>query len=158
MVLVFLFCWQVVMISSELITHEGAGMLLIFFARIFDVSLGTIRIILIARGYRYIAPILGFFEVLIWLAAINIVLSSLQSVASYIIYAAGFAAGNYIGMILETIYTVVSKRDVKRVLEVVRLFEPNAFITIEDVKSHLSGYIGKKNFFEFNGRRITKKK
>jgi len=203
MVLVFLFCWQVVMISSELITHEGAGMLLIFFARIFDVSLGTIRIVLIARGYRYIAPILGFFEVLIWLAAINIVLSSLQSVASYIIYAAGFAAGNYIGMILETkiaigfqsiriitskkvsalpvvlrdegfeislveghsareqillLYTVVPKKQVNRVLEIVRLFEPNAFITIEDVKSHLSGYIGKKNFLEFNGRRITKKK
>jgi len=41
------------------------GLVFIFFARIVDVSIGTVRIILISRGYRYLAPLLGFFEVII---------------------------------------------------------------------------------------------
>ena len=76
-------------------------MVYIFFARILDVSIGTMRIVLISRGYRYVAPLLGFVEVLIWLTAISKALASLESVYSYLIYAAGFAAGNYVGMILE---------------------------------------------------------
>jgi uncharacterized protein YebE (UPF0316 family) len=74
----------------------------IFFARIMDVSIGTIRIVLISRGYRYVAPIFGFFEVLIWITAISKVLANLESVYSYFVYAAGFATGNYVGMLLES--------------------------------------------------------
>jgi len=73
----------------------------IFLARICDVSIGTIRIVMISRGYRSVAPIFGFFEVLIWLMAISRALATLDNVYSYIIYAAGFAAGNYTGMWLE---------------------------------------------------------
>ncbi|PKL40560.1 MAG: hypothetical protein CVV44_02860 [Spirochaetae bacterium HGW-Spirochaetae-1] len=73
----------------------------IFFARICDVSIGTIRIVMISRGYRTVAPIFGFFEVLIWLMAISRALASLDNIYSYFIYAAGFAAGNYMGMWLE---------------------------------------------------------
>ncbi|HUW07255.1 MAG TPA: DUF5698 domain-containing protein [Williamwhitmania sp.] len=40
--------------------------LIIFFARICDVTIGTMRIILVSKGQRNIAPILGFFEVFIW--------------------------------------------------------------------------------------------
>ena len=76
-------------------------MVYIFFARILDVSIGTMRIVLISRGYRYVAPLLGFVEVLIWLTAISKALASLESAYSYLIYAAGFAAGNYVGMLLE---------------------------------------------------------
>ncbi|MBN1497881.1 MAG: DUF2179 domain-containing protein [Spirochaetes bacterium] len=76
-------------------------MLYIFFARILDVSIGTIRIVLISRGYRYVAPLFGFFEILIWLTAISRALASLENVYSYLIYAAGFAAGNYVGMLIE---------------------------------------------------------
>ena len=76
-------------------------MLYIFFARICDVSIGTIRIILIARGKKYIAPILGFVEILIWLTAISKVLNTMSGVGSYLIYAAGFASGNYVGMLIE---------------------------------------------------------
>lgn len=75
--------------------------LLIFFARIFDVSLGTIRIIFVSRGKRKLAPILGFFEVLIWIVVIGQLVQNLSSVTSYIAYAAGFAAGNYVGMLIE---------------------------------------------------------
>jgi uncharacterized protein YebE (UPF0316 family) len=53
--------------------HQYGTLVLIFTARIFDVSIGTVRIILVARGYRSIAPVLGFFEVLI-LAFLRLIL------------------------------------------------------------------------------------
>ncbi|MBN2376565.1 MAG: DUF2179 domain-containing protein [Sedimentisphaerales bacterium] len=71
---------------------------LIFIARIADVSLDTVRIILVARGYKYIAPLVGFFEVLIWLGAITQIMNNLKNPLCYIAYAGGFAMGNYIGM------------------------------------------------------------
>ncbi|TAL30407.1 MAG: DUF2179 domain-containing protein [Spirochaetes bacterium] len=87
---------------SRFMPPEIAGMLLIFLARIMDVSIGTIRIILVSRGYRTLAPLFGFVEVLIWLAAIREVMFGLHGVASYLVYAAGFATGNYAGMWLES--------------------------------------------------------
>ncbi len=75
--------------------------LIIFVARIFDVTLGTVRIILVSRGRRKLAPILGFFEVLIWIVVVGQLVQNLQSVTSYLGYAAGFAAGNFVGMLLE---------------------------------------------------------
>ena len=75
--------------------------IIIFFARISDVTIGTIRIILVSRGKRNIAPFLGFFEVLIWIVVIGQLVQNLGSATSYIGYAAGFAAGNFIGMYIE---------------------------------------------------------
>ncbi len=75
--------------------------LLIFFARVLDVTLGTLRIIFISRGRRNLAPLLGFFEVLIWIVVIGQLVQHLHSVTAYLSYAAGFAAGNFIGMWLE---------------------------------------------------------
>ncbi|HEX2981732.1 MAG TPA: DUF2179 domain-containing protein [Anaerolineaceae bacterium] len=75
--------------------------IIIFFARISDVTIGTVRIIFVARGKRRVAPLLGFFEVLIWIVVIGQLVQHLQSATSYIGYAAGFAAGNYIGMLVE---------------------------------------------------------
>lgn len=74
---------------------------LIFFARVADVTLGTLRIIFVSRGKRTVAPLLGFFEVLIWIVAIGQLVQNLGSATSYLGYAAGFAAGNYIGMLIE---------------------------------------------------------
>ncbi len=75
--------------------------LLIFFARIVDVSIGTIRIILVSKGYKFLAPLLGFFEVLIWIIAIGKIMQNLDRWYYYLFYAAGFATGNFIGIILE---------------------------------------------------------
>jgi len=75
--------------------------LIIFVSRIFDVTLGTLRIIFVSRGKRNLAPVLGFFEVLIWIVVISQLVQNLDSVTAYVGYAAGFAAGNYIGMWLE---------------------------------------------------------
>jgi uncharacterized protein YebE (UPF0316 family) len=75
--------------------------LLIFVSRIFDVSLGTIRIIFVSRRNKILAPLLGFFEVLIWLVAISQIMKNLNNAVCFIAYAAGFSAGTYIGIMLE---------------------------------------------------------
>lgn len=75
--------------------------LLIFMARICDVSIGTLRIIFVSKGKKNIAPFLGFFEVLIWIIAISKIMENLDNYINYIAYAAGFATGNLIGMIIE---------------------------------------------------------
>jgi len=58
-------------------------------------------IIFVSKGKRNIAPILGFFEVLIWITAISKIMQNLDNYINYIAYAAGFATGNYVGMIIE---------------------------------------------------------
>ncbi|MHB2148775.1 DUF2179 domain-containing protein [Calditrichota bacterium LG25] len=75
--------------------------LFICLARISDVSIGTIRIIMIGRGNRLLASLLGFFEVIIWLLAIGQVFKNLDNVASYLAYGLGFALGNFIGISIE---------------------------------------------------------
>lgn len=75
--------------------------LLIFIARVMDVSLGTLRFIFLSKGYRKLAPLLGFVEVLIWVIAVREVLLNLRNIACFLAYGAGFAAGNYVGMWLE---------------------------------------------------------
>jgi uncharacterized protein YebE (UPF0316 family) len=74
---------------------------MIFLARICDVSIGTIRIIFVSKGKRNIAPVLGFFEILIWITAISKIMQNLDNYVNYIAYAAGFATGNLVGMIIE---------------------------------------------------------
>jgi uncharacterized protein YebE (UPF0316 family) len=182
--------------------NEVLTMLYIFFARIIDVSIGTIRIILISRGYRKITPVLGFFEVLIWLTAVSKALYNLNGIHSYFIYAGGFAAGTYIGMLIESklsigyqyiriitskhvsalplelrdegygvtivdgmgmkgpvniLYTLAHKKDVKKIIDITNILEPNAFITIEDVKTHQNGYLIHKNFTNLIQRDNKKK-
>jgi len=72
--------------------------LLIFAARVIDVSMGTVRVIFISRGFKYLAPIVGFFEILTWLLAIGQIMKNLSNPLCYIAYAGGFAMGNYVGM------------------------------------------------------------
>jgi uncharacterized protein YebE (UPF0316 family) len=75
--------------------------LLIFSARILDVSLDTVRIIFINRNLRYYATVIGFFEVLIWLMVIRQIFQQLDNPLCFIAYAAGFATGNFVGIIIE---------------------------------------------------------
>ena len=74
---------------------------LIMMARIVDVSLDTIRVIMVAKGYRNLAPFVGFFQALIWLITITRIMGNLENWFTYIGYAGGFGMGTYIGMILE---------------------------------------------------------
>lgn len=73
----------------------------IFFARVVDVSIGTLRSILIIRGYRLLGATLGFFEILIWVAAAAQVIQNLDTWVYAVAYAGGFATGNYVGSWLE---------------------------------------------------------
>jgi len=75
--------------------------LLILMARVIDVSLDTIRVIMVAKGYRNLAPFVGFFQVLIWIITISRIMANLENWTTYIGYAGGFALGTYVGMKIE---------------------------------------------------------
>src|SRR6056297_386419 len=75
--------------------------LFIFFARILDVSIGTIRIMFVSKGYRGKATLLGFVEVLIWIIIVAQIFTNLDNWLNYIAFAGGFATGNYVGMYIE---------------------------------------------------------
>lgn len=74
----------------------------IFLARLADVSLGTVRTIVVFRGYKFLAALIGFFEVILWVAAAGQVLTNLDNWYLAIAYAAGFAAGTYVGIWMES--------------------------------------------------------
>ncbi len=86
--------------DSNLFTY-GVLPALIFLSRVMDVTIGTIRIVMVSKGHKFWAPFLGFFEILIWLLAISRIFQNLDNWVCYISYAAGFATGNYIGLALE---------------------------------------------------------
>ncbi len=158
--------------------------LLVFGARVLDVTLGTMRIIYISRGKKNLAPILGFIEVFIWIAMVAQIVRSANNIVAYLAYAAGFAMGNYVGMFIEDrlaigtqviriivpnggealtghlheagfgvtqvdgegatgpvklIYTVVKRKDLPIVLNVIHHTHPHAFLSIEDVRSTQEG-------------------
>jgi uncharacterized protein YebE (UPF0316 family) len=158
---------------------------LIFFARILDVSIGTMRLIFVSKGYKIYAPLLGFFEVVIWLMAIGQIMQHLDNFLCYLAYGLGFATGNYLGIYLEEkmslgtvlirvvpkvdttnlinqlrensfgaslvdiegmtgklkmIFTIVKRKDLKEVLDIIREHNPQAFVTIEDVRTAKEGF------------------
>jgi len=142
------------------------------------VSLGTIRVIFISKGIRYLAPIIGFFEVIIWLLAIGQIMNNPTNFVAYITYGAGFAAGTYISMVekislglvsvriitkkdpgeliqylrspnygvtslddkgetgkVKMVFTIIKRQDLPHVVEIIKQFHPNAFYSVDDVKS-----------------------
>ena len=93
--------------------------LLIFLARICDVSISTIRIIYMLGGRRYASTILGFFECFIWLMAIRQIFQHLDNWVCYVAYPAGFASGIFVGMLIEekiaygkVIMRIITRKDV----------------------------------------------
>lgn len=77
------------------------GPLFIFLLRIGDVSIATLRLLSAVRGRKVVAAGLGFFEILIWILAIGTVVRHFSSPLLVIGYAAGFAAGTYVGITIE---------------------------------------------------------
>lgn len=151
---------------------------LIFSARVIDVSMGTIRVIFVSRGFKYLAPVVGFFEILIWLLAIGQIMKNLSNPMCYIAYAGGFAMGNFVGIHIaeklslgvvmirvvttkdavplvdflkeenygvtsidghgtngqvKVVFTIVPRREVGTVVELINKFNPQAFYSIEEV-------------------------
>lgn len=85
--------------SPELALLLNAG--LIFLARIVDVSLSTVRIMLVVRGQRLLAAAIGFCEIAVWLTAASRVLQSVHEPVQFLAYCGGFAAGVYVGQRVE---------------------------------------------------------
>lgn len=154
--------------------------ILIFLARLTDVSLGTIRIIFISRGLKYVAPIIAFFEINIWLLAIAQIMLNLNNPICALAYAGGFAMGNLVGILIEEkisvgsvivriitrhdsdkiikclkskkygvtivdakgnkgdvkiIFAVIRRGDLNKILDDIKCIHPDAFYTVEDVRT-----------------------
>ncbi len=177
--------------DSNLFTY-GLLPALIFFSRVIDVSFGTIRIVMVSKGQKFWAPLLGFFEVLIWLIAISRVFQNLDNWLCYVAYAAGFACGNYVGLLIEEklavgiikvqiitrksaqllienltnagyglthheakgstetvsiIYTIINRKEVQKVQNIVNKTNPHAFYSVEDVKSVNKGIFPRRTIW-----------
>ena len=98
--------------------------LLIFIARIGDVSINTIRIIYVLGGRRMTATLLGFFESFIWLMAIRQIFEHMDNWICYVAYPAGFASGIFVGMIIEeriaygkVIVRIITRRDITPLIQ-----------------------------------------
>jgi uncharacterized protein YebE (UPF0316 family) len=111
--------------------------LLIFTARIFDVSLDTIRVIMVSKGYRKLAPYIGFFQVLIWIITITRIMENLDNWITYVAYAAGFAMGTYVGMWLEErlaigneLLRVITRKPADELIKVLR--DEGFVVTVAD--------------------------
>ena len=76
------------------------SILLIIALRLVDVSLGTVRIIMLSRRYRLLPALIGFVEVFTWLVAATMVFSNLNSPPRMLAYAGGFGLGTYLGATL----------------------------------------------------------
>ena len=74
---------------------------LIFLAQVANVSMETLRIVFLSKGMKYLAPVIAFFEIIIWLLAIVGVLNNLSNPAYFLAYAFGYALGTYVGLVLE---------------------------------------------------------
>lgn len=112
-------------------TGEGAEavvILFIFVAETVVVTLSTLRTIFIARGMSLLAPVLGFFEVSIWLWAISSVMKNLSDPRCALAFAAGFTFGNALGMLIErrlalgsVVVRMITHKDVRPLVEALRL-------------------------------------
>ena len=157
---------------------------LIFLSRVTDVSLGTIRVISLSRGMKYFAPIIGFFEIFVWLLAIGQIMQNLTNPICYIAYALGFSTGNYLGIIISErlafgkvlvrivtqrdagklivalrdrgygtttvdgkgaygpvniVFSIVPRKEQRKIFDLVQQYNPKAFCTIEEVGSVSDG-------------------
>lgn len=115
--------------------------LLICLARVMDVSIGTLRIIFVAKGLRLLAPILGFFEVSIWLGALSQVMDNLTNTTNFIAYALGFSLGNYLGMYIENrlalgmvVVRIITKKDSNNLVEALRALRYS--VTVADAEGN----------------------
>ena len=158
--------------------------LIVFLARLADVSIGTMRIIFVSRGKKYLAPLLGFVEVFIWITVVSQIVRSANNLVAYLAYAAGFAVGNYIGMMVEEklaigtlvvrvflpqdgvllvdrlhaegygvtcvdgegasgpvmlVYTIVMRKELAHVVDMIQEIHPKAFFTVEELRSVQQG-------------------
>jgi uncharacterized protein YebE (UPF0316 family) len=156
----------------------------VFVAEVTVVTLCTMRTIFISRGRKCLAPVLGVFEVSIWLFAIGQVMRNISDVGCFLAFASGFAAGNYFGILIEkkvaignlvvtvtshrdtrilidnlklaaygvtvigaqgatgpvqVVSTVIKRKELNRVLTIIKGFDGNAFYSVSELQSAAAG-------------------
>ena len=161
--------------------------LVIFGLRVADMTLDTLRVLLVIRGRKALAWTLGFVQSAIWVVAISSVLRHVDNLWNVVGYAGGFATGTVIGMVIEERLAIghghvrvisphrgsaladairasgyavtelagrgkdgmvsvltcsVRRRDVSQVTRQVHNVDPEAFVTVEDVRPLHRGYWG----------------
>ena len=101
--------------------------LFICLARICDVSMDTVRIMLLSKGKKHLAPLIGFFQVIIWLLAFRQIIINLSNPICYIGFAAGFALGTYVGIIIEEklaigfqIFRIITHKEASSLIQVLK--------------------------------------
>jgi len=159
--------------------------LTIFGLRLVDVSLGTLRMLVLFRGYRMLTWILSFFQSLVFVIAVGAVLKGANHPLEFVAYASGYATGTLLGMYLEgrlalgfsyvrvvsptrgaliaqalrehgfavtevpargrtgtvgMLETAVARKDVADVERLVQQIDPEAFVTVEEIRSPRRGY------------------
>ncbi|MBZ0255167.1 DUF5698 domain-containing protein, partial [bacterium] len=92
--------------------------LIIFFARITDVTVGTLRIVFLTQGRKKLAPLVGVIEVTVWLLAVSSVIQNVTEPLNFIAYVAGYSTGSYLGILVEErlalgkiIFRLVTRKD-----------------------------------------------
>jgi uncharacterized protein YebE (UPF0316 family) len=158
---------------------------IIFFLRVVDMSLDTLRVLFVIRGRKPLAWILGFFQSALWVVAITSVLNNLNNSWNLIGYAGGFATGNVVGMTIEELLAIghghmrvissrrgnaiseavrksgyavtelsgrgkdgtvtvincsVRRRDIDSLQSLVYDIDPDAFVTVEDIRPLHRGF------------------
>ncbi len=165
-----------------------AAALLIFALRIVDVSMAIVRILMVMRGRKAFAWVFGFFQALVYIVAIKEVMADLGNWVNTFAYAAGFATGNVVGILLESKLAVgyahirimsskfgaaltdvlresgyavtlvsgrgrdgvvdilvlsVPRRQIRRINSLIEQTDPDAFVTVENVRPLRKGFWGK---------------
>jgi uncharacterized protein YebE (UPF0316 family) len=112
---------------SDLFSTCSSSPVLVFVAELGVVTISTLRIIFLSRGMKHLAPVVGFFEITIWLFAIGQVMKNLNSPGCFLGFAAGFTLGNYLGVLIEkrlalgtVIVHTVTRRDTTKLVEGMR--------------------------------------
>ena len=74
----------------------------IFFGKILEVTVSTVRIVLINRGERVKGSLIAFIEVLLWVFITGTVLTGFKDdMLRVLVFALAFAFGNYLGSWME---------------------------------------------------------
>lgn len=133
----------------------------IFFVRIIDVSLGTVRTIITVKGRRTLASMVGFIEVFVWFIIVKEALNTTEtSIWIAIAYSFGFATGTYIGSVLSDIFIsgtlgvqIVTSNQNNEVIE--RIRNEGYGVSVVDVRGkedHINKYM---LFIEIDKKRIN---
>ena len=163
--------------------------IIIFCAKIIEVSVSTVRLVLINKGERVKGALLGFVEIMIWLIIVSSVLNNItEDPIKALVYAIAFSLGNFVGVTIESkiavglasiqvvvkeengvalaevlreqgygvtilegkgkndskknlLFIQLKRKKIPEAVKLIKLTNPNAYITVNDIKSMMGGYI-----------------